>query len=308
MKKHAALKVLLAVLLMVFACVVAFQIVRPADEMVLDRYAHNIFSQDGEDGVIQTLFSVIEPTSKYAVEFGCHDGVSNSNVRNLFVNYGWSGFLIDGDPEVTPKAKAAYKDNPRVKVLQAWVYPGNVEILFEENGVPRDLDLLVIDIDSNDYYVWRAIHDFRPKVVLIEYNSGFPPPQKAVIDFHPMNYWEDGSDYFGASIQSLYELGKRKGYELVYASPRGLNLFFVDGKYFGRLGIRDNSPARIYRPPGYLSGRGGKPGNGRGPGGWGHNRYDTYEEIVDVDGTKAKPFAGPLIWEKLSIPKKFVAR
>ena len=90
---------------------------------------------------------------------------------------------------------------------------GNIEILFEEAGVPKDLDLLVSDsdIDSNDYYVWRAIHDFRPKVVM---NAFFPPPQLMVIDYHPMNYW-DGTYYIGASIQSLYELGKKKGYELI---------------------------------------------------------------------------------------------
>jgi hypothetical protein len=61
--------------------------------------------------------------------------------------------------------------------LKEWVYPGNVEILFEEAGVPGDLDLLVIDIDSNDYYIWKVIHNFRSKVVMIEINPYFPPPQ-----------------------------------------------------------------------------------------------------------------------------------
>jgi hypothetical protein len=182
-------------------------------------------------------------------------------------------------------------------VVEAWVFPGNVETLFEQHGVPTDVDLVSIDIDSNDYYVWRVMHDYRPKVVLIEYNAGFPPPKKAVVAFHPLNYW-DGSDYHGASIQSLYELGKKKGYELVYATSWGTNLFFVDKKYFARFGITDNSPAKLYRMP-----HGGVPGLGRAPNRGGHPSTD-YE--LESDGKKTKPFAGDLIWKEIRIPKRFV--
>ena len=105
----------------------------------------------------------------------------------------------------------------------------------------------MIDIDSNDYYVWRAIHDYRPKVVIIEANFFFPPPQLMVIDFHPMNYW-DGSHYLGASPQSLYNLAKKKGYELVHHMTWGPNLFFVDARYYDRFGIEDNSPEALMGP------------------------------------------------------------
>ncbi len=207
-------------------------------------HERSVFSQYGEDGVIEKLFEVIEPTSKYAVEFGAFDGLELSNTRNLFVNHGWSGLLIEGDPKLIAKLERNYADLPRVKTLQAWIYPGNVEILFEEAGVPEDLDLLVIDIDSNDYYVWKVIHNFRPKVVQIEINPYFPPPQLMVIDFHPLNYW-DGTDYAGASIASMIKLGKKKGYEPVH-STGGFNLFFVDREYFPRFGIEDNSAEALY--------------------------------------------------------------
>ena len=158
---------------------------------------------------------------------------------------------LTGMPASTELADAArrnYRDFPRVRVVREWVFPANVELLFEENRVPRDLDLLVIDIDSNDYYVWRAIRAYRPKVVMLEYNGLFAPPLKMVIGFHPMMYWSEQDIHFGASIQSYYELGKRKGYELVGATYRGINLFFVDARYFARFGIADNSPAALYRP------------------------------------------------------------
>jgi len=209
-------------------------------------YERRVYSQFGEDGVIERIFELIEPSSKFAVEFGAADGIKGSNVRRLIVEEGWSSFQIEGNPELAAKLHAGYAENPRVKTLEAWVFPGNIEILFEDNGVPPDLDLLVIDIDSNDYYIWKVIHNFRPKVVQIEFNPFYPPPELMVIDFHPMNYW-DNSSYVGASVETLDRLAKKKGYELVYIMSDGPNAFFVDAKYFPLFGIEDNSPSAIWR-------------------------------------------------------------
>ncbi len=213
----------------------------------LRSHERQVFSQFGEDGVLERIFEIIRPTSKYAVEFGAIDGIKNCNARNLIVNHGWGGLLIEGDPKRIGSLAQNYRDYKRVTTLLAWVYPGNVEVLFEDANVPRDLDLLVIDIDSNDYYVWKVIHNFRPKVVMIEANPEYPPPQRMVIAFDPNNYW-DGSHYYGASAQSLYALAKSKGYELVYHVSGGNNLLFVDAPYYDRFGITDNAPSKIYTP------------------------------------------------------------
>jgi hypothetical protein len=256
-------------------------------EIDLSKYEKTVYSQYGEDGVVARIFELIEPTHRFAVEFGASDGVEHNNMRRLVLEEGWGGLQIEGDPQLARALVRNYADHPRVKTLHAWVYPGNVEILFEENGVPKDFDYLVIDIDSNDYYVWRALHDFRPKLVQIEYNAAFPPPRRAVVDFHPMNFW-DGTDYHGASIQSLYELGKRKGYELVYGNRAGNNLFFVDRPYYARFGLSDNSPARFYRPPAFGLAKGGRAPNGRG-----------------LPPFESRPF---LVWKELRIPKRVVER
>ncbi len=217
-------------------------------EILLTDYERTIYSQAGEDGILAKIFEVIHPTARFAIEFGAGDGVLFSNVRRLILHEGWGGLLIEGDAELAEALARNYRGFPGVRTAQAWVFPGNVELLFEEHGVPGDLDLLIIDIDSNDYYVWRAIREYRPKVVQIEYNGIFLPPQKVVVGFHPMLWWDGGSLHFGASIQSLYELGKRKGYELVAANEVGSNLFFVDAQYYERFGIKDNSPERLFRP------------------------------------------------------------
>jgi len=249
----------------------------PVEPVDLRARERQVFSQQGEDGVLEAIFEIIEPTHRFAVEFGAADGIENSNVRNLVVNEGWGAFQIEGDPEQAAALARNYADYPKAQALEAWVWPGNIEILFEEAGVPRDFDLLVIDIDSNDYYVWRAIHEFRPKVVMIEANARYLPPRKMVIEFHPMNYW-DGASYHGASLQSLYELGKRKGYELVYTN--GINAIFVDGKFFPGFGIRDNSPVALY-PEEYR------------------------KKIEKLPPPPDKPKGRYLTWDELRIEKRF---
>jgi len=246
----------------------------------------SVFSQFGEDGVIEKIFETIGTGPKFAVEFGAYDGVKYSNMRNLVVNHGWSSFQIEGNKARARTLAKNYKDYPTTRTLEAWVWPGNIEILFEENGVPKDLDFLVIDIDSNDYYVWRAIHDFRPRVVMIETNRAFPPPALMVIDFHPMNYW-DGTYYGGASMQSMYNLAKKKGYEMIYQMSKGPNVFFVAKEYYDAFGIKDNSPSAIYKSP---------PGQDM-------NR----EELRwGRDGVPWPDDKGTLTWDKLVIEKKFI--
>ena len=245
-----------------------------------------VFSQFGEDGVIEKIFETIEPGPKFAVEFGAHDGVQNSNMRNLVLNHGWSTYQIEGSKPLAEKLAKAYAGHPTTKTEQAWIWPGNIEVLFEDAGVPRDLDLLVIDIDSNDYWVWRAIHDFRPKVVVIETNPFFPPPELMVVKYHPMNYW-DYTYYVGASMQSLVNLGKQKGYELLYQMKTGPNVFFVAKEYLPLFAIEDNSPEKIYRwlPPEVQNAPRGN---------WGRNG-NPWPEGKDR-----------LYWKAFEIPKEFI--
>jgi hypothetical protein len=260
----------------------------PGEEIDLSKFERTVFSQYGEDGVVEKIFEVIEPTHKYAVEFGASDGIEHNNMRRLVVEEGWGGLQIEGDKKLAQRNAYNYKDYyPRVRSIHAFVYPGNIEIIFEDNDVPTDFDYLVIDIDSNDYYVWRAIQQYRPKLVQIEYNAAWPPPKLAVVDFHPLNFW-DGTDYHGASIQSYYELAKKKGYELVYGNQAGNNLFFVDRQYYDRFGLEDNSPERFYRPPDFGVEEGGRAPNGRG--------LPRFEALPN------------LRWKNLVIPKKIVER
>ncbi len=218
---------------------------KPVDLRAAERKG---FSQFGEDGVVEKIFEIIEPGPKFAVEFGAYDGITNSNMRNLVVNHGWNSFQIEGNKGRAKNLARNYLAYPGTTTMQAWVWPGNIEILFERGGVPKDLDFLVIDIDSNDYYVWRAIHDFRPKVVMIETNLVFPPPELMVIDYHPMNYW-DQTYYYRRKHAVAREPGKEEGLRAAVPDVLGTKrLLRREGvlpalRHLGQLAPSDLSPA-----------------------------------------------------------------
>ena len=220
----------------------------------------SVYSQNGEDGVIEELFKVIEPGPKFAVDIGAGNGKQGSNTRNLILNHGWKGLLVESDPAKAAQAHKNSADLP-VTVVNAQADPGSVEGMIDQYKVPRDLDLVSNDIDGKDYYVWESL-GFQPRVVVIEFNAGFPPPHKAVVEYSQFRVWEQ-DDYFGASIQSMCDLGRSLGYALVYCESVGANLFFVQDSYLPLLCLDDNSPEALYREPQYGSDDGRAP-NGRG--------------------------------------------
>ena len=110
------------------------------------------------------------------------------------------------------------------------MYAENIESIFEEMKVPAEFDLLSIDIDGNDYWLWKAITRFKPRVVVIEYNSNYPPDVSWIMKYNPKHAWEGGS-HFGASLLALEKLGASKGYSLVGCDFYGVNAFFVQREH-----------------------------------------------------------------------------
>jgi hypothetical protein len=197
------------------------------DPKKLNRYEFGIFSQSGEDGIIAEIFRRIGPTNRTFVEFGVGDGRQN-NTRYLLTT-GWSGTWIEGNEELVIRIRKQYAEKIKqgtLHVSHALVTAEVIESLLERNGVPQEFDLLSIDIDCNDYWVWAAIQRFRPRVVIIEYNAFFPPGHEWVIDYAPDAVW-DGTRNFGASLTALEVLGAKKGYKLVGCNLAGVNAFFV---------------------------------------------------------------------------------
>lgn len=180
----------------------------------LKNFQKKIYSQNGEDGILLEIFNRIGTTDKYFVEFGAWDGVHLSNTANLRINHGWSGLLMEGDKS---------KCNDLIK--NEFVTSDNINELFEKYNVNKTFDLLSIDIDSHDYWCWKKCN-YNPRVVIIEFNSSLDPLVPiATIDKTSTNININNS-YFGASISAFYNLGRSKGYSLVFRSNQQ-NLIFI---------------------------------------------------------------------------------
>lgn len=219
----------------------------PIDLIALEK---GVFSQGAEEAMIERVFGLITPRHRFSVEFGAGDGLRNSNTARLLREQGWSGVMIEASDYRFAKLREHHGAAENVHVVQATVQPETIERVLAEAGVPEDLDLMSIDIDGNDYWVWRAIERYRPQVVIIEYNPYYAPPERWVMTYNAAHAW-DGSTYYGASLESLVHLGKRKGYELICCDRNGNNAFFVEEAQYARFGLESNAPQVLYRPAMY---------------------------------------------------------
>ena len=193
-----------------------------------------VYSQNGEDGLLLYLFSQIGSTNKSFVEFGVEDG-KECNTANLSINFGWNGLLMDCDWKQVVKAKHYYKNLPsvkpcQVKVIQCFVTAENINKVLLDNGMKGTIDLLSIDIDGNDYWIWKAISAVDPRVVVIEYNASLDVDKAWTVEYDPefVRYEKHRSGcYHGASLKALAKLADSKGYGLVGCESSGANAFFV---------------------------------------------------------------------------------
>lgn len=181
----------------------------------LERFEHQVYSQCGEDGVIARIFECIGTTNRHFVEFGAKDGIELSNTANLRLHHGWQGLLMDG---------GAPPDHPIVR--REFVTAENINDLLDKWDVPDRPDLLSIDLDGNDYWVWKAIERVRARVVIAEYNVFFALGVRKTIPYDPHHVWDETS-YHGASLAAMHALGQSKGYALIYTDTYAPNAYFV---------------------------------------------------------------------------------
>jgi hypothetical protein len=180
-----------------------------------------LLSQNQEDGILWALFSQIGVTNKRFVELG--SGASGGNAAMLAGEFGWSGLLVEGD-----KGKAEYAGRrfPRTTSVCAWITPDTVDALLEENGYAGEVDLLSVDLDGNDYWVWKAITVCSPRVLMLEYNSMFGAERAVTVPYDPTFSRRDHRFcYYGASLAAMTRLSASKGYRLVAVEPTGVNAF-----------------------------------------------------------------------------------
>jgi hypothetical protein len=197
------------------------------DSLRLERYGYKVWSQNDEDGYLQEILHRIGVKQPAFLEIGVGDGLENNT--HFLLAQGNRGAWIEAAGEhclAIARQFAPYLERQQLRLLHAAATPENIEALCRELEVPQGLDVLSIDIDGHDYYVWRALATFSPKVVIIEYNGKLPPSVELIQPYAPGQGW-DGSDGFGVSLAALESLGRSKGYCLVGCEIAGNNAFFV---------------------------------------------------------------------------------
>jgi len=218
-----------------------------------------VYSQNDEDGLIAEVFRRLGMTSRRFIEFGVQDGLE-CNTAFLLIQ-GWSGTWIEASRTEAEKARVAFKDYP-VDIFNECITVDNADDLITRFAGDGDLDLLSIDIDSVDYWIWQAIKSTRPRLVVIEYNATLPPFLCKTV---PHSFIGNGSNYFGASLGALEILGRAKGYSLVGCCLAGVNAFFVRNDLVGDHFSAPFTATNHYEPPRYgLAGPSGhRPGIGK---------------------------------------------
>ena len=199
---------------------------------MMNRYAKNVYSQNGEDGILEELLRRLGIRQGWVCEFGAWDGKHLSNTFHL-IEQGFRGVFIEGDSRKYMDLVDTARHNPTIKPILAFVTEDgetSLDSLLSKTDIPEDFDVLSIDIDSSDYQVWRGVQRYSPKIVIIEINSGIHPSERYV--------YGDGAES-GSSFRSMLELGVEKEYTFVCHTG---NMIFVRNDLVDKLGSVIPSP------------------------------------------------------------------
>ena len=189
------------------------------------------FSQFEEDGKILFILAAIGIKKERFIEIGSDDGL-NSNCANLALNFGWSGLFIDANNRSINRGKYFYNRYPHPFGDKPVFHEGkvtreNINHIFDQHGYTGEVDILSIDIDGNDYWIWDAISVTSPRIVIVETHIIYGD-KDIVVPYDP-EYAYPGKhpQYHGASPAAMVKLGKRKGYRLIGANRLGFNFIFL---------------------------------------------------------------------------------
>lgn len=220
-----------------------------------------VFSQFGEDGILQYLLANVGAVPEVFVEFGVGD-YAEANTLFLLLHDNWRGLILDGSADAIASVRGRdwfWRHDLRAE--GAFIDRDNIDMLIASHGIAGEIGLLSIDIDGNDYWVWQRIAGVNPVIVVVEYNSLFGPDRAVSVPYdpsfqrtraHPSNL------YWGASLGALCHLARNKGYACVGSNRAGNNAFFVRADRRGdlpALAARDGWVASRFRESRDVEGR-----------------------------------------------------
>ncbi|MBC7523016.1 MAG: hypothetical protein H7239_01035 [Flavobacterium sp.] len=196
----------------------------------LDEVEFQVFSQRGEDGIIQYIINKIEIPNKIFIEFGV-ETYTESNTRFLLINNNWSGLVLDGSKKNIDFIKNDFIYwKYDIVAKQSFITKENINQLLSDYTKIDDIGLLSVDIDGNDYWVWDEINVIKPRIVICEYNSAFGDTKKITVPYKSdfvRGKAHFSELYFGASLAAFCHLADKKGYDFIGTTSAGVNAYFV---------------------------------------------------------------------------------
>ena len=216
------------------------------DKKNLIPYGFKVFSQTDEDGIINEIFKRIGTTNKKFLEFGVN--TSKNNTTFLLLN-NWTGVWLEISNLKIIRIKNKYKiplKNNSLRIYKKKITAENINKVIKSTHLKGVIDLLSIDIDGNELYLLNKLSQIRPRVIVVEYNSKFPPPFKKSIKYSPNFIWKY-DDYLGSSLQELVDNLKKKNYALVGCNVSGVNAFFVKKELLKNKFPKDTSATFHYQ-------------------------------------------------------------
>jgi hypothetical protein len=196
----------------------------------LSEVEFQVFSQWGDDGIIQYLINKIDIPNKTFIEFGVED-YRESNTRHLLINNNWSGYVIDGSQDhISFIQRDVISWACELYTECSFITAENINELLLKPGFNKEIGLLSVDIDGNDYWIWKAISSINPIIVVAEYNSIFGVNNAWTVPYDPnfVKYQKHSSIiYYGASLKALCLLANEKGYKFIGCNSKGNNAYFV---------------------------------------------------------------------------------
>lgn len=227
---------------------------RYLDARSVVRHGFKVYSQNDEDGILEAIFGRIGEGGRRFVEIGVGNGLENNTAYLL--QKGWSGVWVDANPvagEFIRRGFARLTGAGRLMFREAFVTAEGVDELLSGLGVPAEFDLLSLDIDGNEWWVWKQLTRFRPRVVVVEYNAGLGPSLRWVMPYAP-DFKGTSTRAHGASLKAYVELAGIKGYRLVGCGWVGVNAFFIREDLAHELFPTERTAEYHYEPPRYYFG------------------------------------------------------
>lgn len=206
-----------------------------------------IFSQFGEDGIIQFILNEIQISNQTFVEFGV-ENYDEANTRFLLEAYNWNGLIIDSSKDnINFIRKQDYFWKFDLKVENKFITKENINKILLDNKIKGNIGLLSIDIDGNDYWIWKELDAVNPDIVVIEYNARFGSEKSLTINYNSkFNRTSSSKFIYGASLKALKKLADTKGYALIYVNKNGNNAFFIKREHLNDR-LKEVSVAEAYK-------------------------------------------------------------